>query len=57
MVLYIGEKKLTHDNITDAEREKLKGLTPCYKIDGETVTCNFAAISACSPGFGPRIRS
>jgi hypothetical protein len=30
VVLYIGEKKLTHDNVTDAEREKLRAMAPTY---------------------------
>jgi len=30
VVLYIGENKLNHDNVTDAQREKLKGMAPTY---------------------------
>lgn len=38
VVLYIGENKLTHDNITDAEKEKLRSMAPTYlNIFGDDV--------------------
>lgn len=38
VVLYVGEKKFTEASITDAEKEKLKGMAPTYQaIFGEAV--------------------
>jgi hypothetical protein len=30
VVLYIAENKLTHDNVSDAEKDKLRGMAPTY---------------------------